>query len=752
MKATIFLLMLCIFANAQTIHNPQTLGQNNRNQAIKQGLQVGDTLQLVKHKNNLAGDSILTVDANGNVMLIAKSSIGGMTGPTGAVGATGINGITGAQGVTGSIGATGADGIDGPTGVGVTGPSGVIGVTGPTGSGANGWELTGNTGISYPTQFIGTTDGNLFVMQNLTDSIALQMGIIGGKKEMALSAPIFLFNNLAGTKYGTFSQKDTSFNVSHKFTYTDGNQFTGYVLTSDNNGVGHWAAPMLIDSSVFATQAWVENNPLGWGLKGNSGTSISGDFIGTNDGDPFLIKANGDSTIVNMNDGGGTYSIDNYTGLFRIVSSDNTSIPFQVSLQPNTIPTVYVNGAFFEYQDAANTFGDGKLLTSDVNGNASWAASNAWGLTGNTGTDPTLNFIGTTDNKSFNVGNPATQDYILFNKLTGARNMICTTSDFLVEDSNQYQTFEVVTIPGDTGIKMNGHLSIVDGSEGANKVLTSDISGNASWSSGTFWGLTGNSGTTNANFLGATDGAGLVTKATGGVDVSENVYLNEHANGYHYYIGSIDIDPVFLIDQNQSDGFLNITIGDISRDYNGSFINIIDRLRFMEFNSDSISLSSYTKNKMIVQTGSAPIGTVLTTTWNDGTNSGASWQVNPNAIVSSSFDTAQTTAQTLLTYAVTSSNGIYNVSGNLNVLAVATDVITMQVNYTDETGVSQTANFVVQGLTTPNVSTVSNNEYSPYTFRAKAGTNITITTTLVTGIGTIKYNANGYVQFVGTGY
>ena len=52
----------------------------------------------------------------------------------------------------------------------------------------------------------------------------------------------------------------------------------------------------------------------------------------------------------------------------------------------------------------------GKVFTSDANGTATWqnAAANAWGLTGNTGTNPATNFIGTTDNqdvifKRFNV-------------------------------------------------------------------------------------------------------------------------------------------------------------------------------------------------------------------------------------------------------------------------------------------------------------------------------------------------------------
>jgi Chaperone of endosialidase len=54
---------------------------------------------------------------------------------------------------------------------------------------------------------------------------------------------------------------------------------------------------------------------------------------------------------------------------------------------------------------ADGTQGAGKVLTSDANGLASWATSNSggWSLTGNSGTVDGTNFIGTTDNKPFNI-------------------------------------------------------------------------------------------------------------------------------------------------------------------------------------------------------------------------------------------------------------------------------------------------------------------------------------------------------------
>jgi hypothetical protein len=43
--------------------------------------------------------------------------------------------------------------------------------------------------------------------------------------------------------------------------------------------------------------------------------------------------------------------------------------------------------------------GVGKVLTSDATGLASWLTVNAWGLNGNAGTIPGINFVGTTDNQ-----------------------------------------------------------------------------------------------------------------------------------------------------------------------------------------------------------------------------------------------------------------------------------------------------------------------------------------------------------------
>ena len=57
-------------------------------------------------------------------------------------------------------------------------------------------------------------------------------------------------------------------------------------------------------------------------------------------------------------------------------------------------------GAFYGLRVSSGAVNN-YILTSDATGNATWraATTTAWGLTGNAGTNPTTQFIGTTDNQ-----------------------------------------------------------------------------------------------------------------------------------------------------------------------------------------------------------------------------------------------------------------------------------------------------------------------------------------------------------------
>lgn len=60
----------------------------------------------------------------------------------------------------------------------------------------------------------------------------------------------------------------------------------------------------------------------------------------------------------------------------------------------------HIQGSGFRFVDGNQ--GNGKVLTSDANGNASWqnasgGGSNAWNLTGNSNANPFNHFVGTTN-------------------------------------------------------------------------------------------------------------------------------------------------------------------------------------------------------------------------------------------------------------------------------------------------------------------------------------------------------------------
>lgn len=94
-----------------------------------------------------------------------------------------------------------------------------------------------------------------------------------------------------------------------------------------------------------------------------------------------------------------------------------------------------------------------------------------------------------------------------------------------------------------TKLDIAGTLRIVDGTQGAGKVLTSDASGTASWVSPSNggWSLTGNAGTTaTANFIGTIDNTPLKFRANNIETASFNpntlsVYLG-------FYAGAVDAD------------------------------------------------------------------------------------------------------------------------------------------------------------------------------------------------------------------
>lgn len=108
-------------------------------------------------------------------------------------------------------------------------------------------------------------------------------------------------------------------------------------------------------------------------------------------------------------------------------------------------------------------------------------------------------------------------------------------------------------------------------------------------------------------------------------------------------------------------------------------------------------------------------------------------------VVASNDITAQTAAGNITTVTSAASNSTYDVGGYINVTAIATDVIQAQVTFTDENNTSQT-------ISLASISAIGFNSIGVQTIRVKASTTITLKTNLTTGVGTITYDAGGYIK------
>jgi hypothetical protein len=112
-----------------------------------------------------------------------------------------------------------------------------------------------------------------------------------------------------------------------------------------------------------------------WSNIGNAGTLPATNFIGTTDAQPFIIKTNNAEQM-------------------RVLSSGFVGIG-----TPTPLNKLHLVGSL-RIQDGNE--GIGKVLVSNALGNTTWKTASSlgiagWGLTGNTGTTPGTNYLGTVD-------------------------------------------------------------------------------------------------------------------------------------------------------------------------------------------------------------------------------------------------------------------------------------------------------------------------------------------------------------------
>ncbi len=213
--------------------------------------------------------------------------------------------------------------------------------------------------------------------------------------------------------------------VTGNIKITDGTQGGGKVLTSDANGLATWATPSYTQWTSNASNISFNTGNVGIGTStpGNKITIAQGAGTPRTGAFGFQLyngnaNANSKNWMIEMpNSGPGSLNISQYgdatgaTPRIQISSTNNLSRIADLTIDAsgkvgvgNTAPAANldVKGTF---KIADGTQGVGKVLTSDANGLARWAApsnSTGWSLSGNSATNSATNFIGTTDNVPLN--------------------------------------------------------------------------------------------------------------------------------------------------------------------------------------------------------------------------------------------------------------------------------------------------------------------------------------------------------------
>jgi hypothetical protein len=292
----------------------------------------------------------------------------------------------------------------------------------------NSWSQSGNALAPASTSFLGTTTNNDLVFKvNNTESGRL--GAANNNTSFGFTAAgnntgdfVTAFgrgaaqdntgllitaggNNAAKSNTGTGI---TAIGVASAFGNA-GNNVSALGVSAAGNGntgnnvtaTGYAAAAVNTGNDVVAN-----GMDAAYANAGNKVTAIGNNAANNNTGSDVTalgFKAAYSNTRNNITAIGAyaTVTVDNAISLGGINGINGATADINVGIG-TTAPTEKLHIQNGKIRMVDGTQGAGKVLTSDANGVASWAdapapPSTGWGLLGNTGTNPAVNFIGTTD-------------------------------------------------------------------------------------------------------------------------------------------------------------------------------------------------------------------------------------------------------------------------------------------------------------------------------------------------------------------
>ncbi|HMT71518.1 MAG TPA: tail fiber domain-containing protein [Saprospiraceae bacterium] len=361
-----------------------------------------------------------------------------------------------------------------------------IGTSSPDGSAMLDINST-NKGLLIPRMTLAQRDAiaapkyGLQVFVTTDSSLYLYDGLYWGKMQSGNAPWAVQGNVMYNTNAGELHVK--SGNISNAV--IDQQQTSS---TNTNNGTTHWQSFTAGVTGLLTKIDLPLNSPLGTSTspgtikiyqgEGISGTLLSSTAVTYNNIPGFPWQSFTLADFVNII-AGNIYTIQfsapvvndywilyNNTNPYAGGRSDygvNIDLLFKTYVTTLSDALVVSNG---KVKITDGTQGAGKVLTSDANGLASWAIPVGfnWGLTGNSGTSATSNFLGTTDNRSLRFRTNNNQKMIV-DSLGNVGIGIINPTIKLELDTNQIigtsRTFGPIQDIGNRGTKMSfGYIGV----------------------------------------------------------------------------------------------------------------------------------------------------------------------------------------------------------------------------------------------------------------------------------------------------
>jgi hypothetical protein len=247
------------------------------------------------------------------------------------------------------------------------------------------WSLTGNSGTTAGTNFIGTLDNKDFYFSMNNQHAA--------RLNTSLLLTSFGVNCL---NYNTTGSGNTGFGANVLFGINTGSGNAAFGANSLYHGNGSYNTAMG-NLSLYNSAGAYSNTAIGCTSLYNDTTGVRNTAVG--DSSLFANISGSNNTVIG-------YKAD--------VSASNVSSAIALGYNAKAAANqLAISDSIHTIKAAGLSTGAGYVLT-DVAGNgnlslqpAKGSDSTAWKLTGNAGTNPSVNFIGTTDNQNlvFKRGN-----------------------------------------------------------------------------------------------------------------------------------------------------------------------------------------------------------------------------------------------------------------------------------------------------------------------------------------------------------